>query len=124
MIRPKIYVIHTYGRRHGLSDKECEANVWKSIAYGRQLINKGWNPFLPNLFHFVHLNWDKSPEESIYFDIVSSWIRECKAVLVAEKPAWENSGTHREELMAQDLCLDIYYRIGDVPDYSRGRNYE
>ncbi len=122
MIRPKIYVAHTYGRRHGLSDEECEKNTWASVCVGRELIKMGWNPFIPNLYHFVHLNWNESPEEKIYFDIVSSWIGDCKAFLVARMPPWEDTGVRRELNIAKELCLDIYYYLGDVPNYSEIQN--
>jgi hypothetical protein len=123
MIRPKIYVAHVYGRRHGLTNEECEKNTWLSICVGRELIKKGWNPFIPNIYHFVHKDWDDSPEETIYFDLVSSWIENCQALLVARRALWEG-GVEREEKIAKNLCKDVYLNLADVPDYSLGRNYD
>jgi len=88
----RIYVAHTYGRRHGLSNNLCERNAYRSIEVGRELIKRGHNPFIPNLYHFVHTGWDFSPEEDFWLRLVSDWLRFCDAVLVARKPEWEGSG--------------------------------
>jgi len=116
MTRPKIYVAHTYGRRWGLTDDECECNAIKSIAWGRILIERGWNPFIPNLFHFVHKGWGNSPEESTYFELVSEWIQDCDALFVAEMPPWENSGVAREVGIAESLDIPVYYSLEELPD--------
>jgi len=37
----RVYISHPYGRRHGMSDIECEINTWRSIEWGRKLIELG-----------------------------------------------------------------------------------
>jgi hypothetical protein len=110
----RVYVAHTYGRRHGLSEEEIEKNAWLSICVGRELIKKGHKPFIPNLYHFVHSGWDESPEEDVYFDLVSEWIQFCDCLLVARKPTWEGSGVLREIEIAKKLGIKVYYNIGDI----------
>lgn len=112
----KIYVIGVYGRRHGLNDLECEANALKSVALGRELITKGHNPYIPNLFHFVHKGWSSSPGEGKWFKIVSEWMQYCDAVFVGEVPNWEDSGVHREIQMAIAMDKPIFYKLEDVPN--------
>lgn len=112
----RIYVAHTYGRRHGLSDKECERNAWKSIEVGRLLIMKGHNPFIPNLYHFVHKNWNKTLPDNLWLTLVSEWLHFCDALLVAEMPPWDGSGVQHEIDIANKLKLPIYYSIDDIPD--------
>lgn len=112
----RIYVIHTYGRRHGLNDTECEINALKSVAFGRELIKKGWNPFVPNLYHWVHKGWLESPDEGGWFKMVSDWLQFCDAVFVGAIPEWGDSGVHREIEMAIKMNKPIYYRLEDVPD--------
>ena len=112
----KIYVAHTYGRRHGLTDAECEANALKAVGFGRALIKKGHNPFVPNLWHFVHKNWVDSPHEDHWFILVSEWLRFCDAILIAEIPPWGNSGVEREWMMTQSMGLIIYMSLDEVPD--------
>lgn len=105
----KVYLAHTYGRRHGLSDEECERNTEKSIEIGRMLIKLGAYPYIPNLFHYVHKDWEDSPDEVIYFDLVAIWIQFCDVLLVGELPAWEDSGVHREIEMAKNMGKPVYY---------------
>lgn len=113
----KIYVAHTYGRRHGLSDEECEKNVQKSIHWGIKVLNKGHNPFIPNLYHYVHKQMgDYSFDESVWLSLVSSWLVDCEAIFVAEMPKWEGSGVMRELVMAQSLNKKVFYDIDEIPD--------
>lgn len=111
----KIYVAHPYGRRWGLTDEECEENALKSIEWGRKLIKLGWNPFIPNLFHYVHIGWRDTPDEDTYFNLVSEWIEVCDALFVAEIPPWKHSGVVREIEIAGRLGIPVYYKIEDLP---------
>ena len=111
-----IYVAHTYGRRHGLSDSECEFNAYSSIAWGRKLIMKGHNPFIPNLYHFVHGGWDFSPDEDIWLPLVSHWLRFCDALFVAEMPPWEGSGVQHEIDLAKSLNMPIFYSLEEIDE--------
>jgi len=111
----KIYVAHTYGRRHGLSEAECETNALKAVEIGRALIKKGHNPFIPNLWHFIHKGWQDSPQENHWFTLVSEWLQFCDAILIAEMPPWENSGVERELELAKSLGLTVYYSLDEIP---------
>ena len=113
--RMKIYIAHTYGRKHGMDDDTLEKNAYLSIWWGRQIILKGHNPFIPNLFHFVHKDWPESPDEERYFSLVSDWIEDCDALFVARMPSWEGSGVAREVKIAEELGIPIYYSINDIP---------
>ena len=110
----RIYVSHSYGRRHGLSEAQCEANTLKAVEVGRALIKKGHNPFIPNLWHFIHKGWVDSPQEDHWFLLVSEWLQFCDAILIAEMPYWENSGVERELRMAQALGLKVYYSLDEI----------
>jgi hypothetical protein len=111
----KIYIAHTYGRRHGLTDKELENNALSALNYGRMVILKGHNPFIPNLWHWLHKGWKDSPDEDRYFQLVSEWIKDCDALFAPVIPKWENSGVHREIKIATALGKAIYYRLEDIP---------
>ncbi|KKL18509.1 hypothetical protein LCGC14_2474820 [marine sediment metagenome] len=110
----RVYVAHTYGRRHGLTDKECEVNTLKAIGVGRQLILMGHRPFIPNLYHYVHAGWKESPDEDIYFNLVAEWIQFCDALLVAKMPSWEGSGVQREVDIAISLGIPVYYSMEEL----------
>ena len=111
----KIYVAHTYGRQHSVTDEQCEKNAERSIEWGRRLIKMGHNPFIPNLFHYVHKGWWDSPEEKVYFRLVSEWITDCDALFVAEMPPWEDSGVYKEIKIAKFCDMPVYYSIEDIP---------
>lgn len=110
----RIYVAHTYGRRHGLEMKECEINAYKSIAWGRKLIEMGHNPFVPNLWHFIHTGWNYSPDEDLWLRLVTEWIRFCDALLVAEMPPWGGSGVQTEIDIAEALGIPVYWSIEEI----------
>ena len=111
----KLYIAHTYGRRHLLPEKQLERNALKSIVWGRKCIEKGWNPFIPNLFHFVHSGWEFSPDEDFWLNLVSEWINFCDALFVAEMPIWHNSGVEYEIELAKKLNIPVYYFFQDIP---------
>lgn len=99
-----------------MSDEECEANVMKSIEVGRELIKRGYNPFVPNLYHFLHKNWTDSPDEDVWLDLVSSWLEDCDILLVASTPKGDGSGVAREMKIAKELCIPTYYDIDYIPE--------
>ena len=111
----KVYVAHTYGRRHGLSEERCERNVNDCINnFVRPLIKMGYNPFTPLLWHYIHKGWSESPDEPLYFSLVADWISDCDVFLVAKLPPWENSGVHREIKIAEKLKIPVYYKLDNL----------
>lgn len=110
----KIYVAHTYGRRHGLSEEECEANTLKAIKVGRKLIKMGHNPFIPNLWHYIHKNWNDTLNEDKWLSLVSEWIANCDVLLVASMPKWDGSGVSSEIHIAQELGIYVCWDIEDI----------
>lgn len=110
----RVYLAHTYGRRAGLNEAKCEANVLKTRDFARHLISKGWNPYIPNLMHYVHKGWDNSPDEEEWFKIVSEWIRFCDALFCGHKR--EDSIRVAEEVeIALSLNMPVYYDLSEVP---------
>lgn len=111
----KIYIAHEYGRRHGLSDEECEKNVNDCIKnFVRPLIEMGYNPFVPLLHHYIHKNWDSSPDETLYFDLVAEWIKYCDIFLVAKIPEWEGTGVLREVRIANFYKMPVIYSLAEL----------
>lgn len=106
-----VYVAYPYGRRRGLDKTEIEANVQASIEIGRQLIAKKHTPFVANLYHYVHHGWEDSPDEDVWFDIVSGWIERCDALYFGGM----STGTLAEHRIAVGLDLPVYYTIDEVP---------
>lgn len=114
-MKPTIYLSHEYGRRHGLSEGECLANVMKSIDIQIELEDRGWNVYNPLLEHFPHQRRSEPLSEQEYHDLVSYWLRYCDAFLQGSTIRWEASGVQRELNMAIQLDLDIFYSLNEVP---------
>ena len=112
----KIYIASEYGRRRGLSEEECEANVHKAFDAARDLILKGHTPFVPVLYHYISVGWPDSPEEDVWTDIVSSWLPDCDALLQLHKPLDKTYGVWIETEMAKTLRMPVFYNIGEVPN--------
>jgi len=112
----RIYIAHTYGKRHGLSLREYEANTYSSIRYGIGVINKGHNPFIPNLYHFVSEEAGGNIAESRWLEFVTEWLRFCDALFVATKPPWQGSGVQAEIDIAMAMGIPIYWSIEEIPD--------
>ncbi len=67
----------------------------------------GHNPFVPNLWHFIHKGWENTKNEHIWLALVSEWVKYCEALLVAEMPPWEGSGVQTEIDIARAYGLPI-----------------
>lgn len=74
----------------------------------------GHNPFIPNLYHWVHCNWPDSPSEDYWLNTVKEWLRFCDALFVAEMPPWEGSGVQVEIDMAHCIGIPVFYTLGDL----------
>ncbi len=111
----RIYVCHAYGRRRGLSMEALQRNVNASIRIGLEIIKKGHNPFIPNLYHYVHLMSNGTIDEGIFFRLVSEWVRFSEALFVGSEPS-DSQGVQAEIDMAKEIGIPIYYDIKEVPE--------
>ncbi|HEC66646.1 MAG TPA: DUF1937 family protein [bacterium] len=119
----KIYIASEYGRRRGLSEEQCEANVHKALDAARKLILKGHIPFVPVLYHYISAGWVDSPEEDVWTEMVSSWLPDCDALLQVHKPLDETYGVWIETEMAKTLRMPVFYNIGEVPNGKENNTY-
>lgn len=111
----KIYVAHNYGRRRGLSLEALQNNVDESIRIGLALIKLGHEPFIPNLYHYVHLMANGSIPEDVFFKVVSEWVRVSESLFVGSEPSGEHSGVQDEINIAKSINIPIYYSLEEVP---------
>ena len=115
----RIYISHSYGKRHGLSKEEYTKNVYYSIYASLEVLRKGHNPFIPNLYHFVSEECEAYLGEGIpeerWLELVCEWLRFCDALFVAHKPTWENSGVDTEIKIAEAMGIPIYWKVEDIP---------
>ncbi len=112
----RIYVAHSYGRRRGASLETLQRNVNESIEYGLALIEKGHNPFIPNLYHYVHLMANGSITEDTFINLMTEWVRQCDALLVTTPPQGKDSGVQIEIDVARETGIPIHYSLEDIED--------
>lgn len=110
----RIYIAHPLGIRRGNDKTEQKLNVQKSIEVTRALLQKGWTPFNPLLYWFVHDGWEETISEEEWLVICASWIPFCDALLNMDKTG-ESSGCLFEERLARVLGKTIYRNITEVP---------
>ncbi len=104
----KIYIAGPYGRRKGLSSLQCQANVDKAVEVARRLINLGYIPFVPHLYHYVHTGWQNSLNEDRWFEACAAWLSDCQAIYMMK--GWRDSlGACKEWQLAQEMGLQVYY---------------
>ncbi len=111
-----IYIAAPYGRRRGLSEKECEQNVQRAILYARILITKGYIPFVPHLFHYVHKGWDATPSEETWLEICKPFVELSDAVL---RLSGESQGADDEVSLAISSGIPVYYSIEELEKNER-----
>ena len=114
--RLRIYVAHSYGRRRGLSLETLQSNVNSSVRYGLELIKMGHNPFIPNLYHYVHLMANGSIPEETFIALMTEWVKQCDAILVATEPEGKESGVQIEIDIAKELGIPVYYSLDEIKE--------
>ena len=107
----KVYIAGQYGRRRGLSEEECEANVYKAIEVARKLIKQGWCPFIPHLYHFCSKGWHLSPDEDVWFSLCKEWIGDCEAIFMMKGWAQYDGGAVWEYKIAKELKKEILFEV-------------
>lgn len=110
-----IYVAGPYGRRQGLSLEALNKNVTWANKYAAEMLYKGWIPFVPHNYHYVHILMAHPLDEDKWTDICMSFLPMCNAILMTA--GWEHSeGSRRELAEAERLGLAVYYSIEEVPE--------
>jgi len=107
----KIYISHPYGRRRGLDGETLLENVYASIKIARQVVKRGHNPFVPNLYHFIHDGWEDSPSEDVWFEMVSAWVSDCDALYYGG----DSEGCRIERQIAESYGLKIFNTVKEIP---------
>lgn len=87
-------------------------NVRHAIVTADALLNLGFAPYVPHLSHFWHLVCPHDYEAWMTLDF--EWVKACDAVL---RLSGESSGADREEALAGELGIPVFYSIAEVAEY-------
>ena len=113
--RLKVYVAGPYSAP---TLKEREANVSCAIVAGISLFEKGHFPFIPHLSHFVDICTENLKWEN-YMQCDLAWLEVADAMFfIAPSP-----GANFERKYAENLGLEIFYYLEDVPEGIDGKHY-
>ena len=112
--RLRVYICHSYGRRRGLSLETLQRNVNSSIKYGLEIIKMGHNPFIPNLYHYVHLMANGTIPEETFIALMTEWVGQCDVLFVTTLPEGKDSGIQIEIDTAERLGIPICYSLGEI----------
>ena len=107
----RVYIAAPYGRRINNSDEQCESNVLTVIKAARHLILLGHIPLAANLYHYVHKNWEQSPDEDTWLRICMTWVPCCDVLL---RLPGKSHGADAEVKLATDLGIRVVYSFEEL----------
>jgi len=102
-MRTKVYIASPYS--NGIPIE----NVKESIAVADELLDLGYQPFVPLLSHYWHLLFPRDYESWLEYD--REWLLACDVVLRTPGPSL---GADREVLWAKAAGIPVVYGIPEL----------
>lgn len=99
----KVYIASPYTKG------DMASNVREQILTGHKLMKLGFCPFIPELYHFVHIVCPIEYDEVL--DMCLRWVECCDCVL---RLPGESKGADMEVTYALKLGLKVYYSIDEL----------
>jgi hypothetical protein len=109
--RARVYVAGPYTKG------DVGANVRAAMAAGSALIRAGYAPFIPHLFHFLHIA-EPQPYD-VWMELDAEWIRMCHALV---RLPGESSGADAEVAEARRLGVLVFDSVEALLDFAAGRS--
>ena len=106
----RIYIAGPYG------GGGVEENVANAIKAGSRLIKAGHAPFIPHLYHYVHIKYPEDSQTWLRIDIewlISSWF---KALI---RLPGESDGADVEVAIADSLGIPVYHSVDEFLEAER-----
>lgn len=106
----KIYIASPY------TVGDVAVNVHRQIETASVLISYGFNPYVPLMCHFQHMQYPREYAEWTF--LMCDWLKSCDAVL--RLPGY-SEGADEEVKMALSIGMLVYFSIDDlVTAYKKG----
>lgn len=99
----KVYIASPY------TGKDPLESVRNQIIAGNMLLNSGFNPFVPLLSHYLHVEQNRSNED--WLNILTQWLEDCDYLL---RLPGESEGADEEIQVATVLNIPVFYSIEDL----------
>ena len=103
----KVYIASPYT----IGDQED--NVVRSLAVSHRLINLGYIPFAPLLYHYQHILFPQDYETWMKIDF--AWLEACDYLI---RLSGESSGADREVVFAKEKGIPVFYSIEELNEYT------
>lgn len=87
-------------------------NVRRQMDAANELINLGFNPYVPLLWHFQHMVHPQDYQTWLNIDM--EWVTVCDCLLRLEG---ESDGADNEVMFAETLNIPIFYSIKELHEY-------
>ena len=84
-------------------------DVGESVEVANKLMDNGYTPFTPLLYHFHHVIFPRPYEDWIKLDL--EWLSKCDCLL---RLPGESSGADGEVKFAKESGIPIYYSIEEL----------
>ena len=104
--RLKVFIASPY------SQGDVGQNVAKHLKAANLLINAGYIPFIPLLYHFQHIAFPQDEETWKRLDM--EWLKVCDCVL---RLPGKSGGADDEAKEATSLNIPVFYNINTLLDY-------
>ena len=108
------YLVYVAGPYSAASRTERDGNIARADEAGRELLSRGYIPFVP---HKMTANWEDDDRfgEGDFMQMDLEWLARCDAILMVA--GWKDSkGARIERAWAEGHGLPIWYSIEVVPD--------
>lgn len=101
----KVYIASPY------SKGDVAVNVARQMTCANILIDTGFAPFAPLLFHFQHLHSPKSYK--IWMTLDFEWVKSCDVLL---RLSGDSEGADREVEFAKNIGIPVVFSLGELWD--------
>lgn len=102
-MKPKIFISSPYTLGN------VSENVRRQIQTADELMNLGFTPFTPLLYHFHDMFCPRDYEDWLAIDL--EWMLVCDAVL---RLPGESAGADREVMVAKEKNIPVFYDIEEL----------
>lgn len=96
----KVYIAGPY------SKGDVGENVKNAMDVCSELINMGYAPFCPHLYHFAHIHYPQNYQT--WLDIDIQFLKVCDALI---RIPGDSPGSDKEIEIAENLGIPVYYSI-------------
>lgn len=106
----KIFISSQYRNDGAITDEaQIESNIKNQMCIANRIIVRGYNPFIPLLYHFQNENYPK--DEAVWREIDKDWLAVCDCVF---RDKSISKGADEEVRYAESINKPVYYTLEEM----------